>query len=87
MLCIITQRMQVPTIFKIDGYRFFFFSDEHTPQHIHIEKADAYARIELVSLRVTDSYNLNSKELKKLLKLVKENKEKLQGAWNEYFKK
>ena len=76
----------MPTIFKIDGYRFFFFSDEHTPEHIHIEKADAYARIEIENLKVTDSYNLNSKELKKLLKLVSENKEKLQGAWNEYFK-
>jgi len=76
----------MPTIFKIDGYRFFFFSDEHTPEHIHIEKADAYARIEIENLKVTDSYNLNSKELKKLLKLVTENKNKLQGAWNEYFK-
>lgn len=31
----------MPTIFKIDGYRFFFFSDEYTPEHIHIEKADS----------------------------------------------
>ena len=76
----------MPTIFKIDGYRFFFFSDEHTPEHIHIEKADAYARIEIENLKVTDSYNLNSKELKKLLKLVTEYRDKLQGAWNEYFK-
>jgi len=77
----------MPTILKIDGYRFFFFSNEHTPLHIHIEKADSYARIELESLQVTDSYNLNSKELKILLKLVKANKTKLEGAWNEYFKK
>jgi hypothetical protein len=76
----------LPTILKIDGYRFFFFSDEHNPQHIHIEKADAYARVELDTLEVTDRYNLNSKELKKLLKLVSQNKSKLQGAWNEYFK-
>ena len=76
----------MPTIFRINGYRFFFFSDEHTPEHIHIEKADAYARIEIENLKVTDSYNLNSKELKKLLKLVTENKDKLQGAWDEYFK-
>jgi len=76
----------MPTIFKIDGYRFFFFSDEHTPEHIHIEKADAYARIEIESLKVTDSYNMNSKELKKLLNLVQKNKLKLQGAWDEYFK-
>ena len=77
----------MPTILKLDGYRFFFFSNEHTPEHIHIEKADTYARIELESLKVTDSYNLNSKEIKRLLKLVKENRSKLNGAWNEYFKK
>jgi len=76
----------MPTVLKIDGYRFFFFSDEHTPEHIHIEKGDSYARIEIESLKVTDSYNLNSKELKKLLALVTKNKDKLKGTWNEYFK-
>jgi hypothetical protein len=76
----------MPTVFRADGYRFFFFSDEHTPEHIHIEKGDSYARIEIESLKVTDSYNLNSKELKKLLGLVTKNKEKLKGVWNEYFK-
>jgi len=77
----------MPTILKIDGWRFFFFSDEHTPEHIHIEKADSYARIEIESLLVTDSYNLNSKELKKLLQLVKQHNKELKEAWNEYFKK
>jgi len=77
----------MPTILKVEGYRFFFFSNEHTPEHIHIEKAESYARIELTTLKVTDSYNLNSKELKKLLLLVQQNHKKLEGAWNEYFKK
>jgi len=77
----------MPTILKIDGWRFFFFSDEHTPEHIHIEKADSYVRIEIDSLSVTDSYNVNSKELKKLVQLVEQNSSKLKEAWNEYFKK
>ena len=76
----------MPTVLRIDGYRFFFFSDEHTPEHIHIEKGDSYARIEIESLKVTDSYNLNSKELKKLLSLVTKNKDNLKGTWDEYFK-
>ena len=76
----------MPTVLRIDGYRFFFFSDEHTPEHIHIEKGDSYARIEIESLKVTDSYNLNSKDLKKLVSLVTKNKDKLKGTWNEYFK-
>jgi hypothetical protein len=80
-----TQGFKLPTILKIDGFRFFFFSNEHSPEHIHIEKGDTYARIELESLKVTDSYNLDSKDLKKLVALVKKNREKLQGDWNEYF--
>ena len=75
----------MPTILKIDGYRFFFFSNEHSPIHIHIEKSDSYARIEIECLKVSDSYNLNSKEIKKLVNLVKSNQETLKKAWNEYF--
>jgi hypothetical protein len=76
----------MPTVLRIEGFRFFFFSDEHLPEHIHIEKGDGYARIELETLKVTDSYNLNSKELKKLLKIVEKNRIKLERSWNEYFK-
>ena len=76
----------MPTVLRIEGFRFFFFSDEHAPSHIHIEKGDGYARIEIESVKITDSYNLNSKELKKLCILVKENNEILIKAWNEYFK-
>ena len=76
----------MPTVLRIDGFRFFFFSNEHTPEHIHIEKGDMYARIELKSLRVTQSYNLSSKDLKNLVELVKENKKRLQKEWDEYFK-
>ena len=75
----------MPTVFKYEGYRFYFYSNEHLPEHIHIESGDGYARIVLETLEVTDSYDLNSKELKKLVKLVQKNKEKIQGAWYEYF--
>jgi hypothetical protein len=76
----------MPTVLRVEGFRFFFFSDEHLPKHIHIEKGSSYARVELDSLKITDSYNLNSKELKKLLKIVQNNRSKLKRSWNEYFK-
>jgi len=76
----------MPTVLRIDGYRFFFFSDEHMPQHIHIEKADSYVRIVIDTLEVTDSYKISAKEIRKLIRLVEENREVLKGAWNEYFK-
>jgi len=75
----------MPTIFREDGYRFFFFSDEHLPRHIHIEKGDSYVRIELLTLSVTDSYRISQKEIKKLLNLVEQNRKMMIGAWDEYF--
>ncbi len=77
----------MPTVLRKEGFRFFFYSDEHTPSHIHVEKGEAYARIELDSLRVTDTYSISSKDLKKILLIVREYREYLQEAWNEHFQK
>jgi len=76
----------MPTVLRVKGFRFFFFSDEHLPKHIHIEKGDGYARVEIETLRVTDSYNLNRKEIKKLVKIVDKNCAVLKGSWDEYFR-
>jgi len=38
----------LPTVLRANGFRFFFFSDEHTPVHIHVEKGDGYMRVELM---------------------------------------
>ena len=70
---------------KIDGFRFFFFSDEHNPVHIHVEKADGYMRVELETLKVTNKQKFTKNDEKKIMSIIKEHKEKLIGAWNEYF--
>lgn len=75
----------MPTVLRIDGLRFFFFSDEHLPLHIHVEKADSYMRVELETLKVTDSYKFSPSETKRVLLIIRENIDTLRGAWNEYF--
>lgn len=75
----------MPTVFKIDGFRFFFFSDEHLPLHIHIEKGDGYMRVELETFKITDVYKFSKKDIKKVISIIEENQLKLIGAWNDYF--
>jgi len=75
----------MPTILKLNGYRFFFFSNEHIPKHIHIQKQQKYAKIDIESLQILDNYKFNSKELNEILKIVKENQQKFTKAWDEYF--
>lgn len=75
----------MPTVLRVDGFRFFFFSDEHLPFHIHVEKADGYIRVELETLKVTDNYKFSPSDIKRVVSIIKENRDKLIGAWNEYF--
>jgi len=52
----------MPTVLIIKGYRFFFFSNEGSePIHIHIEKAECYAKFWIDPLFVAANYGLTAK--------------------------
>jgi len=72
-------------VLKIDGFRFFFFSDEHMPVHIHVEKGDGYMRVELETLKVTNRQNFTKSDERKIMTIIQEHQNELIGAWNEYF--
>jgi len=45
----------VPTILRVAGYRFFFFSNEREePAHIHVEQAERYAKFWLVPISLAE---------------------------------
>ncbi|MGZ5207416.1 MAG: DUF4160 domain-containing protein [Sulfuricurvum sp.] len=75
----------MPTLLREDGYRFFFFSDEHLPKHVHIEKSNKYMRIELETLKVTDNYQMTSKEMHETIRIVEKHKKDFLEVWDEYF--
>lgn len=39
-----------PTLLLKDGFKFFFYANEHLPRHIHVMKGDAYGKIDLRTL-------------------------------------
>lgn len=76
----------MPTILRIKGYRFFFFSREDSePAHIHVEQADRYAKFWLNPVQLAESVGFRSNEITELRKLVEENKNLFKEKWNEYF--
>ncbi|MBN2965588.1 DUF4160 domain-containing protein [Sulfurospirillum sp. T05] len=75
----------MPTVLRIDGFRFFFFSDEHEPVHIHVEKGDGYMRVELETLNVTAKQKFTKNDEKKIISIIKKHQEELIGAWNAHF--
>ena len=75
----------MPTILIKDGFKFFFYANEHLPKHIHVTKADNFAKIDLTNLRIIENHFKN-RELKQVLEITRENKEYFLRRWNEYFK-
>ncbi|MFW6414404.1 MAG: DUF4160 domain-containing protein [Verrucomicrobiota bacterium] len=48
----------MPTIFEQDGYKFFFYSNEHEPIHVHVRRGGGEAIFEMeeqIELRVSQS--------------------------------
>lgn len=76
----------MPTILRVNGHRFFFFSNEgHEPPHIHVETAEKYAKFWLKPIILAKSIGYNSKELKQLRELVEKHHKLFMEKWYEYF--
>jgi len=78
----------MPTVFEINGYRFFFYSNENNePIHIHVSKGNAEAKYWLKpNMAEAYSYGFKVNERKEIKALVKKNAGKIIETWNEYFK-
>ncbi|TRX36354.1 DUF4160 domain-containing protein [Flavobacterium restrictum] len=75
----------MPTVITTAGFRFFFYSNEHLPKHIHVEKAEKTAKFNLEFVELIKSSRCNASELKQIRNLVEENQELLIQKWDEFF--
>lgn len=76
----------MPTVLIINGYRLFFFSNEgNEPVHIHIERAENYAKFWLEPLCVVLNYGFTGKELREISDIVEKNALLIREKWNEHF--
>ena len=75
-----------PTLFIYKEYRFFFNSREENRKHVHIATSDGTAKFWIEPIiGLADYYNLSSKQLTVLMKIVEEKKDEIIKAWNNHF--
>lgn len=77
----------MPTVLRISGFRFFFFSNEGSePPHIHVERAEAAAKYWLQpDVELAWSTRFRQRERSRLQRLVEEHQEFFLEKWDEYF--
>ncbi len=79
----------MPVVFRQDGLRYYFFSNEGRPPeplHIHVTGGGRDAKVWLEpEIVIADSYGFKPRELSNILKAVAENRELIRKAWHEHF--
>jgi hypothetical protein len=65
------------------GFKIIIPTNDHEPKHVHVFKGDDnYAKIEIETLKIVRSY-LKTNELKKVIKMIEQNRDYLIYKWNE----
>ena len=76
----------MPTVFTEDGYRFFFYSNDHTPIHVHVQKGSGEAVFNVEGTVVLrESVGMKTQELNKAESLALEKQGLIIAKWNEHF--
>jgi hypothetical protein len=78
--------MHMPTVLKIYGLRFFFYSKEESRMHIHVEIQGEGAKVWMDTFEVAfHSKGLSKKDLSNIVKLVRKYEKEIKQAWFEHF--
>ncbi|SKB46278.1 protein of unknown function [Salegentibacter holothuriorum] len=64
----------MPTIFNEKGFRFFFYSNEHLPKHIHVTGKGGEVKIELDSLTLVYNFGVKKNDLKAIMEIAEKNR-------------
>jgi hypothetical protein len=75
----------MPTLFYYLGLRFFFYSNDHYPIHVHVSKDGAEATYSINPTTLIENNGLKQQDLRHAEAAIEENADVIAEAWNRYF--
>jgi len=75
----------MPTIFILFGFRFMFYTNEHTPIHVHVTKGGARAKFTITPVLLIENHGMKPNEIKLIESIIEENRETISEHWNTFF--
>lgn len=67
----------MPTLLRVNGFKIFFYANDHEPSHVHVLKGDGWAKIALGTQDVVYS-TLKVRELKEAQAIIEQHKKEFQ---------
>jgi hypothetical protein len=79
----------MPVVFRFEGYRFHFYSNEGDPLepiHIHVTKDENDAKFWLYpAVTVAYNFGFNAKTQNRLANIIEARRQEIEDAWHEHF--
>jgi len=75
-----------PTVLRVGGYRFYFFSREERRPHIHAQHATGEAKFWLEpGIEFAQNYGLKPSRVAATLRLIREHEDEIRAGWKAHF--
>ena len=70
-----------PTVLRVEGYRFYFFSREEPRAHVHVQHATGEAKFWLEPrVELAQTHGLSATRIKRALETLKEHEDEIRGV-------
>lgn len=75
-----------PTVFREDGFRFYFFSREEPRMHVHVHCSDGEAKFWIEpAIELAQNFGMNERQVRAALTLVEVHEHEIRSAWQQHF--
>jgi len=75
-----------PTVLRVRGFRFYFFSREEQRAHVHVQNADGEAKFWIEpTVELFANYGLKAQHVLEAERLVEEHIDDIRRAWAKHF--
>jgi hypothetical protein len=77
----------MPEVFRLLGFSFFFYANDHTPIHIHVEGKGGIAKFiwDGEKFALMGSQNIKVSDMKSITEVIEENKDLIIKYWVRFF--
>ena len=75
-----------PTVLRVRGFRFYFFSREERRAHVHVQHAEGEAKFWIDPVvELAANFNIKPKHVAEAQILIEEHLNEIRGAWRKHF--
>lgn len=73
----------MPTVLRHNGINLMVYTHDHVPKHVHCFRGEMSAIVDIKTLRVHHTHNVNGRFLREIVELVSQHRQLLLEKWDE----